>query len=169
MHAVAVFVRFFVCRFVKFSSKMNNRLTSIDLYSTGTDPICSSNFTQLTTMLKSGDVVQLSCTIIYGAWRGVWPNWPIDAVMTWSMNGQPIPAGNATFTIGSSPTEITASSTLLINENFDATYKCETTFSQPGNSPPPAVANNAPDYYKTCNISRLSDFQRIFYISIKSN
>ena len=64
-------------------------------------------------MLQSGDAIQLSCTIVYGAFRA----FPIDAVMTWSVNGQPIPANNATFTINSSPTEITATSTLVVNEN----------------------------------------------------
>lgn len=120
------------------------------LVSIGTDPICSSNFTQSTAVLKSGDVIQLSCTIVYGSYR----EYPIDAVMTWSMNGQPIPNNNVDFTVNSTPTEITASSTLVISDNFDAIYECGTTFSQPGNSPPQGFANNAPDYFKTCTISR---------------
>jgi len=114
-------------------------------------------------MLQPGDVIQLSCTIVYCSFR----RWmtsdyayeydtsyePIDAVMTWSVNGQPIPVYNAIFTINSSPTEVTASSTLTISENFDATYECETTFSQLSDSGP-SLASNAPDYSKTCTISR---------------
>jgi len=119
-------------------------------YSIGTDPICSSNFTQTTTILQSGDAIQLSCTIVYGALRNTES---IDAVMTWSINGQQIPADKATFRINSSPTEVTASSTLLINENFDATYKCGTTFSAPPVSDS-MLASNAPDYFKTCTILR---------------
>src|SRR6218665_2970108 len=114
-------------------------------------------------MLQPGDVIQLSCTIVYGSFRG-WMTSdyayeydiryePIDAVMTWSVNGQPIPADNATFTINSSPTEVTASSTLLISNNFDATYKCGTTFSQSSDLGS-TFASNAPDYSKTCTISR---------------
>ena len=115
----------------------------------GTDPICSK--------LQSGDAIQLSCTIVYGSYR----EHPIDAVMNWTVNGQPIPSDdNVTFTINSSPTEVTASSTLLINNNFDATYECETTFSKPAEGPPDelqglasGLATNAPDYLKTWTIS----------------
>ena len=124
------------------------------LHSIGTDPICSSNSTQSTAVLKSGDVIQLSCTIVYGAYRV----YPIDADMTWSVDGQPIPSDDATFTINSSPTEVTASSTILIRENFDAKYECATTFS-----PPPkgleGLGTNAPDYFKTCTISREINLQ----------
>ena len=145
---------------MKFTSKPQIHRTFFDLHSTGTDPICSSNFTQSTTMLKSGDVIQLSCTIIYGSTR----NWPIDAVMIWSVNGQLIPADNAIFTINSSPTEVTASSILLISDNFDATYECGTTFGQPQDLGP-HFASNAPDYFKTCIIS--SENLLVLYYSQK--
>jgi len=100
-------------------------------------------------MLQPGNAMQLSCKIVYGSTR----NRSIDAVMTWSVNGQPIPVGKTTFTLISSPTETTASLTLVINENFDAAYECGTTFSQPLISIQ-GVASNAPDYFKTCTISR---------------
>jgi hypothetical protein len=113
------------------------------------DPICSSNFTQSTARLQSDEVIQLSCAIVYGAQREN----PIDAVMNWSINGQPINPKNYTFKINSSPTvtEITAVSTLVINSNADAFYECATKFSQPAYRDP-TVASNAPDYYKTCTI-----------------
>src|SRR6218665_1752927 len=106
-------------------------------------------------MLQSGDVIQLSCTIVYGAWRS--QSLRIDAIMTWSVNGQLIPNGNATFAVNSSPTEVTASSTLLISDNYDATYECRTTFSHPEGGPS-GTATNAPDYSKTCTISRETNF-----------
>ena len=142
--------------------------TSGDLYvglnSIGTDPVCSSNFTQSTGMLQSGDAIQLSCTIVYGSIRDDMGN-GIDAVMTWSVNGQPIQTENATFTINTSPTEVTASSTLLISDNVDATYECETTFSQPSEVSP-GLATNAPDYLKTCSISRETNFPIIYNSSL---
>jgi len=144
--------------------------TSHDLYfrlnSIGTDPVCSSNFTQCTSTLQSGDAIQLSCTIVYGSIRDGMGN-GIDAVLTWSVNGQPIPAENANFTINSSPTEVTASSTLLISDNYDAAYECETTFSQPSEVSP-GVATNAPDYLKTCSISRETSFRIIYTSSLLS-
>ena len=147
-----------LCQFEIFTSKHKIHLTFIGLFLTGTDPICSSNFTQST---ATGDVIQLSCTIVYGAYRG---DVDIDAVITWSVNGQPIPTNNATFTINSSPTEITATSTLVVDRTSVATYECATTFSKPANSPPPEiVATNAPDYFKTCTIWGKTDFLRIYY------
>ena len=76
----------------------------------------------------------------------------------WTVNGQPIPADNANLTINASPTEVTASSTLLINDNFDATYECETTFSAPP-SGFLGLAYNDLNYSKTCNISRETNLQ----------
>lgn len=150
MSCETIFMMSFECQSVIFSWK-SVEFSSLVFCSTGTDPICSSNFTQSSAVLQSGDVIELSCTIIYGGWRTL----PIDAVMTWSVNGQPIPADNAILTINSSPTEITATSTLVVNQNFDSAYmyECGTKFSQPGNNPPPGIANNAPDYFKTCTIS----------------
>jgi len=139
----------FVSKILKLVSKRKIRWTVFGLYLIGTDPICSSNFTQSSAMLQPGDVIQLSCTLVYGSTR----SWPIDAVMTWSVNGQPVPAGNAIFSINNSPTEVTATSTLLISENFDSTYECATTFGQPPDLGP-TYASNAPDYFKTCTISR---------------
>ena len=112
------------------------------MYLIGSDPICSTSLTE------SGDGIQLSCTIVYGAWR----DYPIDAIMAWSVNGEPIPAENANFTITSTPTEVTASSTLLIDDNFEAIYECGTTFSPPHDAYD-GMASNAPDYSKTCTIS----------------
>jgi len=129
------------------------------LHPIGTDPICSTSLTQ------SGDVIQLSCTIVYGSYR----EHPIDAIMTWSVNGQPIPYDNVTFTINASQTEVTASSTLLVNNNVGGTYECETTFSQPAQGPPDGLqgfasnlATNAPDYLKTWTISRESNLHHFF-------
>lgn len=129
------------------------------MYVIGSDPICASNFTQSTALLQSGDVVQLSCTIVYGGFR----TQPIDAVMTWSVNGEQISTDNATITLNPTSKEITASLNLLINDNYDATYECETTFSQPPSSSLNA-AINAPDYYKKCTISRETNFQTISFL-----
>jgi len=138
------------------------------LHLTGSDPICSSNYTQ-STLLKWGDVIQLSCTIVYGSMR----KYPIDAVMTWSVNGQPIPADNAIFTIASSPTEVTARSTLHISKYFGASYECATTFSQPSGDypadPTHVMATNAPDYLKKCTISSETNLQIIYNLSLLSN
>src|SRR6218665_142011 len=137
-----------------------NLITDRPVYFIGSDPVCSSNFTQSTAMLESGDVIQLSCTIVYGSFReGTGPT--IDAVMTWSVNGEPIPAANATFKIKSSPTEVTASSTLLVNYNFDGTYECATKFSQLSRDNFDFADTNAPDYFKTCSILRETNFCRI--------
>ena len=89
--------------------------------------------------------------------------------MTWFMNGQPIPAGSANFTINPTSTEVTASSILLIRENFDATYECRTTFNAPVVISP-VVANNTPDYFKTCTISRENNFgyfTSVFYVYVR--
>ena len=53
----------------QFSQIQKISSTFSALYPIGSDPVCSSNVTQSTSMLQSGDVVQLSCTIVYGAMR----------------------------------------------------------------------------------------------------
>ena len=117
------------------------------LYWIGSDPVCSKS--------KSGDVMQLSCTIIYGVYIDDHRGPATHAVMTWSVNGQPIPVDKVTFTENVSPTEITATSTLLVKDNFDATYECETTFS-PTAQIVTDVDNTALDYSYTWNFSRES-------------
>ena len=76
--------------------------------------------------------------------------------MTWTVDGEP--ADNANFSIVNSPTEVTATSTLLISDNFDATYECQTTFSAPSGNIPAEYSTStdesAPDYSKTCTTSR---------------
>lgn len=125
--------------------------------------MCSSNLTQSTAMLQSGDVIQLCCMLEYGDFRAV----PLDAVITWSVNGQPIPADKAIFSRYSSPTEVTALSTLLINDNYDATYECAATFSGPRNSFG-LTATNAPDFFTKCTLLRKTNSWTISYSSLSS-